>query len=534
IVKTDEYMTFSPALDYIYAGDMYVPNRADTVDFDPKEFKDPDTDYSADYNRSKPYSIYSAYYNTSVPYAYQNLDVGGTALGYRTRSSADWVWTNAMKIPFTPGNACLLLAYDESGADAEAEELTIRLPKKETTYYYVTKKKDGTYVQGSPEDMPDKPEFTALNKNLAYDKYKLDGGEGITYSLQNATASKVFFFGNPTMSLIDVWELCDDNKDSIENAEVAGSYYFTAYNLRQGESSYTPQRITGPGEFYIAPMRSVGLIAKTPRKKLDVVLEPDALVALTADGGEIVSHDLSHTSEPSPAPRRQKASKVQTDDKWLYITAKNETNYGEYKAYITFGEASYASAEVRPGEDIPSLASGMTDNAFETPLTAYTIADNQPVMLDMRDTLKNMPLIFGRLDNAGYEYNDITYLSFSLKGNWDKPLYIYDIATGDSVQICNGLQLGIRTPESDQIRYFINGGKYTTTTNDDQPGVTTDIDEVNDQSPITNNQSGTVIYDVLGRKIMTLGEYDLLSTIQLPTGVYIIQRGKNTERMVIR
>ena len=532
IVPTDEYMTFSPALDYIYAGDMYVPNRADNVDFDPKEFKDPGTDYSADYNRSKPYSIYSAYYNTSVPYAYQNLDVGGTELGYRTRSSADWVWTNTMNIPFTPGNACLLLAYDES--DPNAEELTIRLPKKETYYYYVTKKKDGTYVQGSQETMDGKPSFAELNNNLAYDKYKLDGGEGITYHLTNATASKVFFFGNPTMSLIDVWELCNDNKDSIENAEVAGSYYFTAYNLRQGESSYTPQRITGPGEFYIAPMRSVGLIAKTPRKKLDVLLEPDALVALTADGGEIVSHDLSHTSEPSPAPRRQKASEVQTNDKWLYITAKNETNYGEYKAYITFGEASYASAEVRPGEDIQSLASGMTDNAFETPLTAYTIADNQPVMLDMRDTLKNMPLIFGRLDNAGYEYNDITYLSFSLKGNWDKPLYIYDIATGDSVQICNGLQLGIRTPESDQIRYFINGGKYTTTTNDDQPGVTTDIDEVNDQLPNTNYQSGTVIYDVLGRKIMTLGEYDLLSTIQLPTGVYIIQRGKNTERMVIR
>lgn len=532
IVKTDEYMTFSPALDHIYAGDMYVPNRADNVDFDPKEFKDPGTAYSADYNRSKPYSIYSAYYNTSVPYAYQNLDVGGTELGYRTRSSADWVWTNAMNIPLEPGKACLLLAYDESGTNAE--ELTIRLPKKETAYYYITKKKDGTYVQGSQETMEGKPSFAALNKNLAYDKYKLDGEEGITYHLTNATASKVFFFGNPTMSLIDVWELCNDNKDSIENAEVAGSYYFTAYNLRQGESSYTPQRITGPGEFYIAPMRSVGLIAETPRKKLDVLLEPDALVALTADGGKIVSRELSHTSEPSPAPRRQKASEVQTNDKWLYITAKNETNYGEYKAYITFGEASYASAEVRPGEDIPSLASGMTDNAFETPLTAYTIADNQPVMLDMRDTLKNMPLIFGRLDNAGYEYSDITYLSFSLKGNWDKPLYIYDIATGDSVQICNGLQLGIRTPESDQIRYFINGARAPKGTED--TNIATGVDNIgvgNDPSTL-NTQHSTFIYDLLGRRVMMLGENDLITNVQLPTGVYIIQRGNKTERMVIR
>jgi hypothetical protein len=257
-------------------------------------------------------------------------------------------------------------------------------------------------------------------------------------------------------------------------------------------------------------------------------------VALTADGGEIVSHDLSHTSEPSPAPRRQKASEVQTNDKWLYITAKNETNYGEYKAYITFGEASYASAEVRPGEDIPSLASGMTDNAFETPLTAYTIADNQPVMLDMRDTLKNMPLIFGRLDNAGYEYSDITYLSFSLKGNWDKPLYIYDIATGDSVQICNGLQLGIRTPESDQIRYFINGARAPKATEDTNiaTGVEHNGGLINGDASL--NDGRTIIYDLLGRRVMVLGEHDLISNVQLPTGVYIIQRGNKTERMVIR
>ena len=53
----------------------------------------------------------------------------------------------------------------------------------------------------------------------------------------------------------------------------------------------------------------------------------------------------------------------------------------------------------------------------------------------------------------------------------------------------------------------------------------------NDQ---TVNDRMVYIYDILGRKIMTLTEYDLISNIQLPTGVYIIQRGTNTERMVIR
>ena len=70
---------------------------------------------------------------------------------------------------------------------------------------------------------------------------------------------------------------------------------------------------------------------------------------------------------------------------------------------------------------------------------------------------------------------------------------------------------------------------------DEQQNTPTDIENVNDNDPSTlNTQHSTIIYDVLGRKIMTLNEYDLISNIHLPTGVYIVQRGSNTERMVIR
>ena len=132
-----------------------------------------------------------------------------------------------------------------------------------------------------------------------------------------------------------------------------------------------------------------------------------------------------------------------------------------------------------------------------------------------------------------YEYEEYTLLSFAFEGHWSTPLYLYDALTNDSIQITNGLQVAVRTPESDQIRYFINGSNRVTS-EENQQGTATGIEEVNDQLPNTNYQSGTVIYDVLGRKIMTLNEYDLISNIHLPTGVYIIQRGSNTERMVIR
>lgn len=532
-LATAEYMTFSPALKYIYAGDMYIPKVADNVDFDPKEFKDPSTPYSATYNRKTPYAMYAAYYNQTVPFAYYNTDTEGNDLSYKSRSSADWVFTNTMKMPLTPGTACLLLAYDKSGANADS--LIVRLPKKETAYPYIGKKPDGSWGTGSVETMEGKPAFGDLSNNLAFNKTDLAeartaaGSEtaGITYTLTNETPSKVFFFGNPTMALIDVYKLCQDNDSKLEKGGSPSSYRFTAYQLREGEASYSTRVITGPGQFFVAPQRSVGLIAIAACTSLEVELRPEALVAM-ADGGAITVDTITFS-----APRRTISNDQLPITNYLYMSAANETDGGLCKAYLTIGQSAEASRSYVAGEDALNLSSGTSNNvAYETPLSMYTIAGNEALMLDVRDSIGTIPLVFATLPD--YEYEDYTLLSFAFEGHWSTPLYLYDALTNDSIQITNGLQVAVRTPESDQIRYFINGNGARTSTDDDQPGITTDIEVVDDQSPITNNQSGTVIYDVLGRPVLKLSEHDLISNIQLPTGVYIIQRGKNTERMVIR
>lgn len=532
-LATAEYMTFSPALKYIYAGDMYIPKVADNVDFDPKEFKDPSTSYSATYNRKTPYAMYAAYYNQTVNWAYYNTDTEGNDLSYKSRSSADWVFTNTMKMPLTPGTACLLLAYDKSGANADS--LIVRLPKKETAYPYIGKKPDGSWGTGSVETMEGKPAFGDLSNNLAFNKTDLAeartaaGSEtaGMTYTLTNETPSKVFFFGNPTMALIDVYKLCQDNSSKLDKGGTGTSYYFTAYHLREGEASYSTRVITGPGQFFVAPQRSVGLIAASAGTELEVELRPEALVAM-ADGSAISIDTISFS-----APARRAAYQEPSPINWLYMSAANETDGGLCKAYLTIGQSTEASRSYVAGEDALNLSSGTSNNvAYETPLSMYTIAGNEALMLDVRDSIGRIPLVFATLPD--YEYEDYTLLSFAFEGNWSTPLYLYDALTNDSIQITNGLQVAVRTPESDQIRYFLNGNGARTSTDDDQPGITTDIEVVDDQSPITNNQSGTVIYDVLGRPVLKLSEHDLISNIQLPTGVYIIQRGKNTERMVIR
>ena len=544
IINQGNWQTFSPALKYVYSGDIYIPeDTANDKDFLPEEFEK-GSDWGEDHNRTWPYAFYQAYYNSTVPFAFQNTDKDG-ALDTDTKSpknSAEWVKTNVLDQPLTPGKAVALLGFGPT--DVEGTELIVRLPKQETSYHYISRTGSGWTV-GSEVSLS-RNAFENISGNLEYDKATLGEADGVTYTLTNALESNVFFFGNPTMSLIDVYRLCEDNIDDLEHTgDAKHTYTFTTYNMRDG-STYSTETVDGPGKIFIAPQRAVGLIAASPRTTLNVKLKPSALVALSA-GGELVHNVTPGSKKLAPA----RATADDDNVKKLYVAAANETNKGLYKAYITLGESATATRGFLKGEDAISLSSGGTyynSTAFATPLSMYTIADNQPLMLDMRDSIFSVPLVFATLDTvtnskgvrvwSKYQFDGITRLSFALEGNWDKALYLYDALTGDSLMIVNGLQVGVQTPQSDQIRYFINGGRriqMPVVPDPVDPGVVTGMENVNGEtnSPLNNNQS-TIIYDILGRRMKVLGEYDLLQNVNLPTGVYILQRGNQTEKIVVR
>ena len=542
LLKTGSWQTYSSALDDVYSGDMYIPfstsyssgtpgsgASTDTEDFNPKAFPY-GSDYSGTYNpRVYPFAFYQGFYNASVPVPFYNTDEEGTPVATTTtksKSSVDWVKTPSLDMHYAPGSACVLLGYDET--DEDGRDIVVRLPKPNDAYNGYGKK-DGVYKSG-PEITITRPD--KLNRNLAYDQYA-DGfslENGLSYTLTNATPSDIFFFGNPTMSLVDVYKLCVDNADVLKHEE--GKYHFTAYKLMDEETStYIVKDIDGPGQFFIAPERAVGLIANETGSSLTLKLRPGALVAVTGDG-MIVSHE----EIVGPAPQRRMPNATETNKKRLYITASNETDWGVRKAHLILGEQADASRGYVYGEDALNIVSGLnyySDESFSTPLSMYTIAENKALMQDVRDSLGTVPLVFTTLPD--YSYSEYTVLSFYTNGIWDNPLYLYDAVTGDSLLIRDGLEVAVRTPESDQMRYFINGSKRASTGGEDNPGVSTGMEIVKDRLQDTNNPSDkTVIYDVLGRRVMTLGEYDLLTNVKLPTGVYIIQQGNKTERMVIK
>lgn len=539
---TGEWQTFSPALDSIYAGDMYIPfsktydhlagtngESIDTVDFAPKPFPYGALGSPLNYNpREYPFAFYQGFYNAAVHVPFYNTDTEDKELTNDTaksKSTVDWVKTPSMRMHYAPGAPCIIQGFDAT--DLDGRPIVVRLPKSETTYYGYGQVAANSYRSGMTENLPTRP----TEHNLAYDKYAATFNEstGISYTLKNLTPAEIFFFGNPTMALVDVWELCNDNSTMLKHADGSTTYEFTAYQLMDG-SNYTTKTISGPGQYFIAPQRAIGLVANSVRNELTIRLKPDALVAITGEG-------ITVNNIPAGAPKRKARTKSvyeEPEKRWLYVTASNETDYGKKKAYLTLGERTGASRGYLFGEDALSLSSGLnyySDESYSTPLSLYTIADNQALMQDVRDTLVSVPLIFTTLPD--YSYDEYTFLTFSMSGTWDKPLYLYDALNNDSVLIRNGLQVAIPTPNSDQIRYFINGAPKAKGEGTNGEGVTTGVEEVtaNGEGLEAN---GAVIYDMLGRRVLTLNEFDLISNIQLPTGVYIIQRGTKTERMVIR
>ena len=524
-----QWRTFSPALDNIYSGDMYIPaNVAKDADFAPLPFADPLNGAMSDtHNREWPYLFAQSYYNQSKNYAFLNTDEEGNPLDYKTRVSAGWEETNVLNQPMPAGRVNAMAAW---GPEGNTADMFVRLPKQEKTYYYY--KRDGTQI--TPGITLTRPEFNEISKNLAYDKNKKGANDGITFSLTNSTAAKLFFFGNSSMALVDVYQLCLDNEDKLESYETpSGGKGFNVIELVDG-ATYTTHKVEAQHEFYLSPMRGIGLNAKTATTSLDIVLKPTAMVAMPGSMSPIPSGGTAKRSMPARA-KNTKADNETVKVAKLYVGASNTTEDGtKAKSYITLSSYTTADDGFVEGQDVVSIISELNPNEynFHTPMSMYTVCDNRPLMYDARTRFTSVPLVFNLLSND-YDFAPYTMLSFATEGEWDKPFYLYDAFTGDSTLIRNGMVMAVATPQSDQFRYYINGAANTSSS-DDHSGTPTGIEIVNEPNDQVPNDQMVHIYDVLGRHVMTLAPNDLIYNVKLPTGVYIISRGNKTERMVIK
>jgi hypothetical protein len=126
-------------------------------------------------------------------------------------------------------------------------------------------------------------------------------------------------------------------------------------------------------------------------------------------------------------------------------------------------------------EDALFISSGVeagTSSVLRTPMNMYTVAEQVPMMADVRQGISRIPLSM-----LVYEKNRQSQmtLAFYLSQNWNKEIYLLDSITGARTRILNGLMLTVPMPANHEERYIIEGpDEYIG--EEDKPSISTDFD----------------------------------------------------------
>ena len=202
------------------------------------------------------------------------------------------------------------------------------------------------------------------------------------------------------------------------------------------------------------------------------------------------------------------------------------------------------------GEDALFVSSGIeTKTDVLSPLNMYTVAEQVPMMADVRQGISNIPLAI--LAAEGY-HTQYMQVAFYLTSNWSRECYFVDHKTGQKIRIMDGLVISVEMPQNHEQRYYIEGpdtyqGSNGVVTSTTQPTLSTTGNKVwayaPDRSTVVVSSSDLIksatLYDITGRLIAQspLNSHLMTNTLTLHTagvaGVYIVDvtlRDGSTER----
>lgn len=526
-LKSARWYSMSAPLQGMVSGDFFIPYDAEGNNIE----SDNDfivSAFSGNRKGTGAYAFWLSYYNRSVTMLNENP--------YSDRDSVStnievFAKSNSLGEVLAPGQGFQVLGY---GPGYDGENLVVRLPKPDNTYYYF-------HPDGSQSD---RHEVLYRNRagRLAYPA--TDGDGTMTITLTNARESRNFLFGNPTMAYIDMQEFFADN-DNIESSfrYIDGSSWKTV----------TPSTATTVAERFVAPMQSVLLTAKTAAASLTLTLRDTHLTTSNTDA--------STTANSAPRRIQGVPQLPQTvDNEVMNITASN----GAAEAFAALAIQDNASNGYISGEDVPFAVSGIgkgyvNPSAATTPLNIYTLAGTQALMADVREGISIVPLGFVISDEMyGGEYlyrTDSLTLSFRLTPNWSDDCYLCDARTGIRTLIGNDTEIRIATPADHELRYYIQGS-FREPEKPDTPTDNHDIHTSWSAKPfVAISDKPETVTLIAAEDMLTIRAYDLtgrvllhmhsdaphslgaLTSVQLPSGIAIIEvslaSGISTQTKVI-
>lgn len=502
----------SAPLQDMYTGDMYVPHTGTWNSWENKESTEPFNINTFQGIRSADaaYVFWQGFYNKTVYIQQQdNAKVERTA-------STTFQSTNVLDQEYLPGSGFQVYALGP-GNDGDKGNIIVRLPKNDTQYDYYTQSGNIANIKTPQLDRESSGKLAYVTDPET---------EQMTINLTNEVEGKYFLFGNPTMEYVDLLALYNDNDELL-----SGKFYHMENSTWQPA---TPLTLT-PAERYLPPMTSVLLETSNAAETLSITLKPSHLV---------LDPTINLIAEDASTPSSLSARRAPISDN-QYPTSADEAS--QLMTIYAFTESAYARTILATnpvandyytsGEDALFISSGIESESYvTTPLNMYTVAEQVPMMADVRQGISEIPLAILAADNARAEYMQ---MAFYLTSNWSRECYFYDSQTGQRIRIMDGLVITIEMPQNHEQRYYIEGPDVYQGSS--QGGVTTSTPANNTttnpnlrayslhQGEVTVTASelmtGVKLYDIAGR-LLAHETFDLLqntATLSAPAGVCVVE-----------
>lgn len=436
----NQWYTMASPLQYIYAGDMYVP--ASDGQQTTKAFTDKTADGKADvYSRSK-YPVYQRAWMKSgveeiTPESYpashypegaktddMNLNLGYWSHVYNKvdeRYAADGTTFGGFAIK--AGNALLPKRPTDGTTLPNA---ILRLPKADTEYQYFDY--DGTTTSGSKKGDVTKPDVSAIvssDKNstghgkllVAFNNDEKHLAE-MTQSLGADNNSGFYLVANPYTCSISLKKFFEVNT-GLQNAV----WLVEGDAVRSVSSTDLSSK-----DFVIQPTQSF-FVKKMDTSVSEVKFTSAMYVDRLISQGFIIASDYLKDVNVSAQ------------------NAKGQTS----KARIAVREE--ASDDYDEQEDVDLLC----DQNLSGIPQVYTVAGSQAVAVNATPKIEWMPM--GVIMENG-EKNEMVNLDFKGVAKLDAPLYLYDAANGQYTELQDGNEVSIQANEHG--RYFLTQTRGTT------------------------------------------------------------------------
>lgn len=511
-LEPNKWYTMASPLQYIYAGDMYVPaknGRQETKAFTDIKFTDKAADGTAVYSRSK-YPVYqrawmksgveeiipksdypASHYPEGAKTDYMNLNLGYWSHVYNKVDESYAADGTFGGFAIKAGNALLPKRPTDGNTLPNA---ILRLPKEDINYQYFNF--DGSTTSGGNESYVNKPDASA-----------------IVSSAQNSTGhgKLLVAFNNEEKHLAEMTQsLGTDNNSGFYL--VANPYTCSISMAKFFEANTGLQKA-----IWMVENDVVKAISNAELDKQNYAIQPTQSFFVKKKEGEMVEN-VRFTStmciDRTITPGLRMAS-----DYVKSIEATTENSSGQIsKARIALRPE--ASADYDDEEDVDLL---YDQNLKDVP-QVYTVAGNEAVAVNAVPELSWIPL--------GIVSQQAEEVSLTLKGvnKLDAPVYLYDAASASFTELHEGEAVKVKA--GDHGRYFLT-----------QTRTSTGIDrmEAEEQSApvkVYSPAAGMIVVSALGGEkldrvqVFTLDgkmvhSYQLPDKqrmiLRVPSGIYIVK-----------